>query len=67
MHGSNLQYGQKDDHYTINVAELFHSYYKFRFYHPYPNIYQVIYILQEIQTKNTLKMFNSISKQQINK
>jgi len=50
-----------DEPRTTNGAESFHSnYYNSQFYHPHPNIYQVIYILKEIQTETLLKI-NSIN------
>jgi len=54
-----------DEPRTTNGAESFQSNYNSQFYHPHSNIYQVINILKEIQTKTLLK-FNSISKQKIN-
>jgi len=65
MLNSHLHYFTKeptDEPHTINWAESFHSNYNSQFYHPHPNIYQVIDILKEIQTETLLKM-NSISKQ----
>jgi len=54
-----------DEPRTTNGAESFHSHYNSQFYHPHPNIYQVINILKEIQTETLLKI-NSINKQKIN-
>lgn len=54
-----------DDLGTTNGVELFNSNYNSQFYHSRPNIYQVIYVLQEIQGVIKLKI-NSINKQKIN-
>jgi len=40
-----------DEPRTTNGAESFHRNYNSQFYHPHPNIYQVINILKEIQTE----------------